>query len=90
MQKLGFAARGSAAYGAASRQQVEGMQRAFQKAEIDFRAALGRNGKLIMAYEGLMGIGQFRGDKAMVEDAYRSALRPLRPASRSARPASTA
>jgi tetratricopeptide (TPR) repeat protein len=80
LEKRGFAARGGAAFSRTPPQQLAGMAHFLDEAELDFRAALSRNGKLAMAHEGLMGIGQYRGDRAMVDAAYQSALR-IAPAS---------
>jgi tetratricopeptide (TPR) repeat protein len=80
LQKLGFTERGNARLDRVPSPQIQAMARSLDRAETDFRAALSRNAKLSMAHEGLMGIGEYRGDRAMVEAAFQSALR-IAPAS---------
>jgi tetratricopeptide (TPR) repeat protein len=80
LQKRGFTEREAAWRSQTPRPQIGAMAGYLDNAEADFRAALSRNAKLAMAHEGLIGIGQYRGDRALVEAAYQSALR-IAPAS---------
>jgi tetratricopeptide (TPR) repeat protein len=79
-QKMGFSARDDAAFGRTTPQQMDAMTAYLDMAEVDFKAAATHNPRLAMAHEGLIGIGQYRGDEKMVETAYQAALR-LSPAS---------
>jgi tetratricopeptide (TPR) repeat protein len=79
-EKLAFSADDSSPVHDLTPQAIEAMRRYVDKAELDFRAAVARNSKAIMAYDGLIGINQLRGERAAVDQAYQSALR-LAPAS---------